>query len=240
MTLQPLLVVGAGGFARETAEAVRALNADRPTWELLGFLDDDPGLLGREIAGGRVLGPCEAVDRFPDASTVICVGNPSEYTARSRIVRRLDLDPGRWATIVHPGAALASETEIGPGTVVLAGVVATAAVALGAHVAVMPGATLTHDDVVGDFATLGSGVRLGGGVRIDEGAYLGAGALVRERVRIGRWALVGMGAVVLSDVPEGEVWAGVPARRLRSGSVPDEFLHAGGAAATPLPAEGVS
>jgi len=228
MTSRPLLIFGAGGFARETAEAVRAVNAVRPSWDLLGFLDDDPGLQGREIGGVPILGPSDAVDRFPAAAVSVCVGNPSEYTSRWRIVRRLGPDLARWATIVHPTAVLPPDTEIGPGTVVLAGVVATTAVALGAHVAVMPGAILTHDNVVRDFATLGSGVRLGGGVRVDEGAYLGAGALVRERVCIGRWALVGMGAVVLSDVPEGEVWAGVPARRLRSGSVPDDLLHGGG------------
>ena len=52
-------------------------------------------------------------------------------------------------------------------------------------------------------------------VTVGEGAYIGAGALVRERCRIGAWALVGMGAGVTGDVPGGEVWAGLPARRLR-------------------------
>lgn len=233
MTPRPLLIVGAGGFARETAEAVRAVNAERSTWDLLGLLDDDPSLLDRDVGGLRVLGGSDSVERFPHAALAVCVGNPAEYTARRRIVHRLELDAGRWATIVHPTTVLPARTEVGPGTVVLAGVVATTDVVLGAHVAVMPGAILTHDDVVGDYATLGSGIRLGGGVRVGEGAYLGAGALVRERVRIGRWALVGIGAVVLEDVPAGEVWAGVPARRLRPGSIPDDLLRDDGGDSSP-------
>ena len=42
-----------GGLARESAEAVHAVNAACPTWNLLGFLDDDPALLGRRILGWR-------------------------------------------------------------------------------------------------------------------------------------------------------------------------------------------
>jgi acetyltransferase-like isoleucine patch superfamily enzyme len=83
----------------------------------------------------------------------------------------------------------------------------------------MPSVVFTHDDVIEDFATIGSGARLAGGVTVGEGAYIGAGALIRERCHIGAWALVGMGAGVTGDVPGGEVWAGLPARRLRGVTV---------------------
>ena len=53
-------------------------------------------------------------------------------------------------------------------------------------------------------------------VVVEDAAYLGAGALVREGRRIGAGALVGMGSGVVRDVPADEVWAGSPARRLRS------------------------
>ena len=46
-----LVLVGAGGFARETAAAVHAINDARPTWALHGFLDDDPALPGTHRAG---------------------------------------------------------------------------------------------------------------------------------------------------------------------------------------------
>ena len=87
---------------------------------------------------------------------------------------------------------------------------------LGAHVAVMPAVVLTHDDRVGDGVTFGAGARVAGGVTIEDGAYVGSGALLREHVVVGSGAVVGMGAVVTQSVPPGEVWAGVPARQLRS------------------------
>ncbi len=213
----PLLIVGSGGFARETAEAVRAGAADPAAGALrvIGLLDDDPSRHGAQVDGLPVLGPSDAVADHPEARVVVCTGSPADYGSRRRIVERLDLAAERWATVVHPAAVLAPSTRLGVGTAVLASVVATASVGVGEHVAVMPGVILTHDDEVGPFATLGAGVRLGGGVTVETGAYLGAGSVVRERLTIGAGALVGMGAVVTRDVPPGEVWVGVPARRLR-------------------------
>ncbi|MEU1055514.1 NeuD/PglB/VioB family sugar acetyltransferase [Streptomyces sp. NPDC005876] len=211
-----LVIVGAGGFARETAQAAIATGG----FTLLGHLDDDPALHGTEVDGVPVLGDCGLVHRMPGARVVICVGNVRDYAARARLVRRLGLPEERYATVVHPTASLSATSVVGPGSVLLAQCVLTAAVRVGAHVAVMPGTVLTHDDVVEDFATLASGVRLGGRVRLGRGVYVASGALVREGTAVGDWSLIGMGSGVLADVPPGEVWVGSPARRLRAAPAP--------------------
>ena len=215
--------MGAGGLARETAQAVMAVNQMRPTFHLLGHLDDDPTLHGRQVDGVPVCGPVAAIVDYPDAAVVVAVGRPDNYFTRRRLVERLALSVDRYATVVHPAASLAQSVSIGPGSVVLAGVAATAAVTIGHHVAVMPGSVLTHDDVIGDYATLAAGVLAAGGVTVGEGAYVGAGARVREGRRVGRWSLVGMGALVTRDVPDAEVWYGAPAVRRGVVEVPEDF-----------------
>jgi len=212
-----LVIVGAGGFARETAAAATAAG-----WRVLGFADDDPALTGTSRSGRPILGPVDSVADHPDAAIVVCVGNPRDYTTRQRIVKRLALPADRYATVVHPAAEIGAGSVIGPGSVLLAGAVLTADVVVGSHVAVMPQAVLTHDNRVADYATIASGVRLGGGARLERGAYAGAGALIREGVTVGAWSLIGMGSVVLHDIPPGQIWAGNPARLLRHAPV-EEF-----------------
>ncbi|MEV0676243.1 NeuD/PglB/VioB family sugar acetyltransferase [Actinosynnema sp. NPDC050436] len=215
MTPRPLLLVGGGGLAREVLAAVRLLPEE---WHPLGALDDDPSRHGADLDGLPVLGGSELVHDRTDAAVLVCIASARRPLGRMTVVRRLGLPEDRWATLVHPAASVPPGAVVGPGTVLLAGVVVTTPLRLGAHVVAMPHVLVTHDDEVGDGVTLAGRASLGGAVRVGESAYLGQGSSVREGVSIGAGAVVGMGSVVLADVPEGEVWAGVPAGRLREGN----------------------
>ena len=209
--IRDLLVVGAGGFARETVEAVRAVNERRPTWRLRGLLDDDPARHGAEVGGVPIIGSIELVHDHPSALVVLTTGRPDNYVSRPQIAGRLGLPDTRYATIVHPTAVVGSTCSVGAGSVLLAHVDLTADVVVGRHVAVMPQVVLPHDARIDDFATLASGVRVGGACHVAEGAYIGAGACLRESITVGPRALVGMGSVVTRHVPGERVWLGSPA-----------------------------
>jgi acetyltransferase-like isoleucine patch superfamily enzyme len=57
-----------------------------------------------------------------------------------------------------------------------------------------------------------------GPIVVGAGAWLGANVIVLRGVSIGDGAVIGAGAVVGQSVPANEVWAGVPARFVRSRS----------------------
>lgn len=205
-----VLLVGASGLAREVLAAGIV--------GVTGILDDDAELHGTTfhqtgLGGVPVLGSVDsAVDR--DEQLLVCIG-PSDV--RRQVVRRL-LDAGvaaeRFAIFAARSARIGASSDVGAGSILLDGVVVTADARIGEHVVVMPNCTITHDDVIGDFATLAAGVALGGSVRVGKAAYLGMNASVRQGLTIGKRSTVGMGSVVLTDVPEQQTWAGVPAQRL--------------------------
>lgn len=205
--MKPLLIIAAGGLARETLSAVHAAG----TYDPVAVLDDDPRMIGSSVGGITVTGTLAEAERYRTAAVVVCAGKGLSRAGIVRRLRELGIGAGRFATIVDPSVRIGNGCTVGEGSILLAQTTLTADVVLGSHVVAMPGVTFTHDDIVGDFTTFAAGVSLGGGVEVGRGAYLGMNAGVRERVRVGAFATVGMGSVVLADVPDGETWAGVPA-----------------------------
>ncbi len=205
-----LVLVGAGGLAREAMTVVQRLGVH----DTVVVLDDDPSTWGRRVGGTAVSGAVDAITQHPDAEVVVCLGTG---VARRRVVQRLTtlgVQQDRYTSLVHPTAEVPDGCSVLPGSIVLACVVLTADVVIGRHAVLMPHVTVTHDGHVGDFATLCAGVALGGSVVVGAGAYLGMRASVRERITLGVGCTLGMGSVAVSDVPAGERWVGVPARPL--------------------------
>lgn len=207
--MRPLLLVGAGGLAREVIASIRATG----TYEVVGLLDDDADRRGAVLDGVPVVGA--AVDAAArDEALLVCIG---EGTVRERVVRRLLLagvEPHRFARCIDRTVRVPQTCAVGDGSILLQGVTLTSDIGIGSHVVAMPGVVLTHDDEICHFATLAAGVLLGGGVRVGRAAYLGMGASVRQGLTVGDYATLGMGAVLVRDLPHRATWAGVPAQPL--------------------------
>lgn len=62
-------------------------------------------------------------------------------------------------------------------------------------------------------------------VKIKKGAFIGAGSYILKGVVIGEKSVVGAGAVVTRNVPDGEIWAGNPARKIRNLNDGQEFYE---------------
>lgn len=207
--MERILLVAAGGLARETLSSIRQTGDG----EVVGFLDDDPALEGRFLDGVEVLGPLNRAVGGSEKLLVCAGAGP----VRESLVARLaswGVGPGAYATHVHGSVWHSAGCRIGHGSILLAGCVLTSSVALGTHVVAMPHVTFTHDVQAGDFSTFAAGVSLGGGVGIGRAAYLGMNSVVRQGLHVGQRSMLGMGSVLTRDLPQDQTWAGNPARLL--------------------------
>lgn len=90
----------------------------------------------------------------------------------------------------------------------------SAEITLGDHVLVGPKSVLAtpgHDFPPEERRTVRTVARP---IVLGDDVWIGAGAIILGGVTVGDGAIIGAGAVVNRDVPAGEKWAGVPARRI--------------------------
>lgn len=201
-----LIMFGAGGHAKVVAEAWLAAHPDGS----LVALDDDPSrvgktLLGREISGGREW----LSGNWTGVAVHAALGDNGRRAALLGTLRML----GRpLRTIIHPSATVSASCRIGDGAFLAAGTVVNAEARIGEGAILNTGASVDHDCVIGAFAHIAPGARLCGNVSIGDRALVGTASALIPGVSVGADAVIGAGSAVVRDVPDGETWAGCPAR----------------------------
>lgn len=208
-----VVIIGAGGFAREVLDVYDACNAaGQGPYEVLGFVTDhpDPDAIVNDLP---VLGPIEWLEGRSEVVAVCAIGDPA--TRRSVVRRTVGLGV-TFDTIIHPDAKRTRWVEIGAGVVITAGCILTNQIRIGDHVHLNLDSTVGHDVVIEDYVTIAPGVHISGNVMIEAGCNIGTGAVIIQQRRIGTGSIVGAGAVVTSDIPPDSVAVGVPAHVIKS------------------------
>ena len=205
-----LLIVGAGGHARELLWLARRIFAPdqrirvavESGWaapsDLHGVAVESLDLIEAELRG---------------VGYIVAVGHSA---ARAAIATRLDAAGALATVLIDPSVQHSPHIRIGPGSVICAASVLTCDIEIGRHVHVNAGCLIHHDCRIGDFATLSPGVRIAGHVEISAHAFIGIGATLingsaDKPLKIGQGAIVGAGACVTREVPAAALVAGVPA-----------------------------
>ena len=208
--MHDIAIYGAGGFGMEVAWLIQDINRVEPTWNLLGFIDDDETKLRKSFYGLEVIGGFDFFETLEGPVDVaVAIGNTAQ---RSSIVGKLQRFQVNFPTLVHPSVIYAPDLEIGAGSIIAAGSVLTVEIKIGNHVHIDTSCTIGHETRIHDYSRLNPRVTVAGKVNIDEEVYVGSGATIIQGLKIGHKAVIGSGAVVVKTVQSGTVVIGNPAR----------------------------
>jgi sugar O-acyltransferase (sialic acid O-acetyltransferase NeuD family) len=176
-------------------------------FEPVRVLDSDTTRVGHSVLGIRI----EALDSIgsPPFSFHVAIGDAN---ARFRVWNSLTEAGGAPITLIHPGAHVSDSAVVHGGCVVAASATVAPESRLGFSCIVNHGAVVDHDCHVGDFSHIAPNATLGGGSIVGRRTLVGAGAVILPGVRVGSNSIIAAGAVIPADVPDRELWAGVPAK----------------------------
>lgn len=200
----------------ETRRQIEAQQTVDPTFEVAGFIDNDPAKWNTSFLNIPVLGGVDVVQDLLESNHRAVFINliTGSTAARFEVSRRLAELGCTFANLIHPDIDL-RDVSLGVGSYFQNGVTVQAATRIGNNVGLHFGAQISHESTLGHSVFVGPSAVVCGEVTVGDGAFIGANATVIPRVSIGRWATVGAGSVVLQNVPDYATVVGNPAKVIR-------------------------
>ncbi|EGR1581859.1 acetyltransferase [Vibrio parahaemolyticus] len=141
--------------------------------------------------------------------TVIAIGNNEVRLEKQKL---LSIAGAKFSVLEHPRATISRHSQLGVGTVVMAGAVINPFVKVGKACIINTASTIDHDCSLADGVHVSPGCNLAGGVTVGEGTWLGIGSQVKQLISIGAGVIVGAGATVVNRVPDFQTVVGTPAQ----------------------------
>ena len=211
--MERITLVGSGGCMRELFWQIMEANKIQQRWVVDGYVDLVEDLNFDGIYPCKYLGDVDyLLKKIIPTNVAICVGDPNK---RMEIARKYEKNPNLLFPIIDlTNGGISPDATIGKGCILSKGSVASANVTLGDFVFLNINATVCHDGTIEDFVTISPGATLAGNVSVGERTFFGVNASVIPGQTIGASVTVGAGAVVISDIKDGVVVAGVPAREV--------------------------
>lgn len=205
MTIDPILLVGAGGHAKACIDVIEQDGRYRVAG-LIGKADEMHTVhLGYPVIGtdDRL---AECFQTIPSA--LVTVGQIQSPALRIRLFEQLSRIGFKLPVIIAPTAYVSRHAHIGSGSIVLHGAVINAGARIGKNCIINSRALIEHDAAVGDHCHVSTGAILNGNASLADGCFAGSASVIRQGVQVGPHCVIGMGVVVRRDLAGHETYTG--------------------------------
>lgn len=205
-----LFIYGSGGIGCELCDIVDKINIDGKRWRKVSFVDDvrtERVWYNREVFRfGEMLAETE------NCECVIALGEPA---FRRSLYERLLEHEISLATIIDPTAVVSRTAKIGKGCIIGPHSFVSSNTRLDDNSMLEIQTVVGHDIYVGRHAVVSSCSVLGGNSHVGHESFVGLNCTIKEGARIGDQCIIGMGSSVFSDIGDGYIALGNPARPVR-------------------------
>ena len=208
-----MLVVGAGGFAKELIDVVVE---QYPSSSLVCF---DSFAKTNDLFLNRfdIINKTESAKKYfqtTEASFCLGLGGPLN---RLRLFNEFSAIGGQPISIISSHTKLGSiNVAIGVGSTILHHTTIANGSRLGIGCLVYHDVRITHDCSIGDFVEIAPGATLLGGVTVGAYTQIGANCTILPKLTIGKHCILGAGAVITRNIPDNSIVTGIPGKVVRT------------------------
>lgn len=208
--MKNLVIIGAGGFAREIYDLANVCFQGDAGFKVKGFLSDGPSNI-EAMRYPPVLSTVAGYDVQPGDVFFCAIGKVSD---RKKTVTLILDKGGTFINLVHPTAVISPSVRLGVGVGIKAFCVLASDVIVGDFTFLQSSVIMGHDVQVGKYCQVNSFAFFAGYSKVHDLVSINAGAKLVQNTVVEENAVVGMGSVVLNKVKAGTTVFGIPAKRI--------------------------
>lgn len=209
--MKDIAIYGSGGFGREVACIINAINRVEPTWNIVGFFDDRVAV-GTDCKYGRVLGPMDTLNNWPtDLSVVFAIGSGKIV---NMLVSKVTNPKVSFPNIIALNVQFfdSDEFSIGQGNIITFGCRISTGVTMGNFNILNGCVSLGHDVSMGDYNVMFPETRISGMTTIGNNNFFGAKSFVAQMLKIPDNVKISAGSILLTKPKAGSLYMGNPAK----------------------------
>lgn len=211
--MKDLLIYGFGGFGQEVACLINHINNDKPTWNVIGYIDDGVEA-GTMCKYGKVLGDCNTLNSWDKpVAVVIAIGSCKALEVISKNVINPNVE---FPNIIAPNVFYFDKDDVtlGKGNIITFGCRFSCNTYLGDFNVLNGNVSLGHDVRLGNFNVLFPETRISGQTIVGNNNFFGARTFVSQCLKIGDNCRFGAGCYVLRKTKDGCLYMGNPAKKV--------------------------
>lgn len=210
--MKDLVIIAAGGCGREVLQIAKDINKTSLTWNIKGFLDDNPKSLSGKICDIDVI--CSIDDYVIEENDkfICCIGNSA---VRKSVTEKMKARGAKFATIIHPNATIADSCTIGEGAIIYPYALISDNAVIGDGTIINMYSSVAHDSTLGEYCTISAHCDITGMCTLGDRVFMGTTSHMVPRTKIGNNAYICAGSTIMTRVMDGRKMMGCPARPIK-------------------------
>jgi sugar O-acyltransferase (sialic acid O-acetyltransferase NeuD family) len=212
--MKDIAIFGAGGFGREVACLINLINKETPTWNIIGFYDDNSQLKGSKNEYGEVLGGIDELNQYGmSLDLAIAIGSPNVI---QKVVGNIKNKNISFPNIIAPSTIFLDESSVrmGKGNIICSRCLLSCNIIIGDFNLFNGNIPLGHDCEIGNYNVVMPSVNISGGVKMGDCNFLGVQSVVLQYLKIGNSVRLGANSVMMRNAKDGYLYMGNPAKKM--------------------------
>jgi len=213
--MDDIVIIGAGGLAKEVAFLIDDINKESKTWNILGYIDHDNKEIDKHNGKYTIINTDQWLINYKNAIHIaFAIGDPlliyrlsEQYKQNDKII---------YPNLVHPTVIGDWERiEIGLGNIVCAGTILTTEIKIGSFNIINLNCIIGHDDIIGNYNVINPSAMFSGNVIMQNRNLVGTHSKIIQGMKIGSDIKIGVGSVVMNNLSKKGTYFGIPAKILK-------------------------